>query len=96
MAQLLKLHAQHAQDSRLGRQVPRVTQGTGAHSCNPSTWKVEAGEAEVQGPPWLHGQVGGPYPKRGRNGQNNLYLRASLGKNRQFKIIKRKTEFDVY
>lgn len=35
-------------------------------------------------------------PKGGRNGQNNLYLRASLGKNRQFKIIKRKTEFDVY
>lgn len=60
----------------LGRDGVRGVKGTGsklgraAHTCNPSTWDVEAGTS-VQRHPWLHSEVGAslghetPSPSRG-------------------------------
>jgi hypothetical protein len=28
-----------------------------AYTCNPSTWELKAGRAEVQGHPWLRGKL---------------------------------------
>jgi hypothetical protein len=28
-----------------------------AHTCNPSTWELKAGDSQVKGQPWLHSKI---------------------------------------
>lgn len=50
-------------------------QGIVEHVCNPIALEVEAGAPEIEGHPWLHGELqSGSVPYRGKEGNNTSDL----------------------